>query len=244
MDSGFRQGGRSPIVDFGGLPMRRRVLTTAFTTAMLGGSLVATAPPAMAADSGPDSSGSPERRSEYRHFQNLEFQSTGCIPEPGEPGLCTTAALLVRSEAGAEGQVVIISSTAEMESGNLVRGYSGDVKDFGGLTVTKNLTVTLQRVPITVQTYFCPVEDPTDCQDGPTKTVTVSASGVAVGPVDRTRLRRLFFEGNCRIRSTLSMTHSSLNGVEGSLTVDDVTSEASGSASQGTERVRRHCRKV
>ena len=185
-----------------------------------------------------DTSGSRPFR-ESGTFKSLESYSSECVPQRART-TCTETSLSAFSISPTE--VVVCVSTYEYTySERTGRGrFIGEESGCSEPVPSSTLNITQSRdqltatlAPTDVTFYEC---DRRGCTE--TKTVTVSASDSG-GPVQSFSSRGSFKDGTCTYRYSESGVSAP---VTGTLTIDGVTLDESGWASQSQFKVQENCK--
>ena len=180
----------------------------------------------------------PVRQSGSSSF--LYSETTGQCTSTGR---CTEIFLEAFTGTMEPGQVCLSTSTYQRTSGGGRTALTDEhgCADLSGaaLTVTDDLSATLQPTTLTLEAFSCEgEEDEAQCSVTSRRDVTVSSSQSAVGPITSSRDRGRSTTGQCR--STYRSTTTSAP-VAGTVTVDGTTHTGEGQA--GTTSFRSTSRK-
>lgn len=197
--------------------------------ASISGLLLTTAAPAAAA--------APVREKDSGNFSSLNSSTSECNPE-GAGQTCTDIFLFASTDTSGQGYVSLnIETYSVSEQGEFTHISS----EFGfsegaSLTVTSDFDAMLAETRMTLQTFTC---TPESCEEEVSREVVVSASDTAVGPAFTSRQRGTFRDGTCTFRFSSTLTGAP---VEGTITIDGVTYDETGTAEVGKYRVMQRCK--
>lgn len=199
-----------------------------FTSVMMTGLVLGTAAPAVAAP--------PEMEKQSGSYESLYSFSSSCTS--GSRSVCTDISLSASTDTSGFGETCVTIDTYSVNRGRYtpISSESGCTAGADTLTVRDDLTAVLARTTVTLESYDCGRQD---CVVSGSRDVVVSAQDKPVGPVSTATGRGTFTSDGCVFRFSYSETFAE---VAGTITLDGVTYDESGSVNKGDYRTTSRCK--